>query len=292
MKHSKFGYVQYIVALLIMATNGIVASYIPLNSYEIVFFRLATTSLFLLAIFLVRGGRFSFWKCKRSMKWLFLAGISTGINIMFVFEAYAQIGVSLTTILNYLAPIIIIVISPVVFKEALTGIKIAAIIVVFAGMLMVNFQALEQGKSAWGIACGILVAVTMVTNLVFLRKAEGIASMERVTCQLIIAFITVAIFVGVRQGYHFEIHADFILPLLIMCFVNGGIALSFYFSAYMKIPAQSVAILGYIEIPVALGLSAIILSERLSPMQFIGGALIIAGAMFAELYRRNVALQI
>jgi hypothetical protein len=59
---------KYISALLLFGSNGIVASYIPLNSYEIVFLRTLLGSLFLLAVFVMtRGkysgrGRHSFWE--------------------------------------------------------------------------------------------------------------------------------------------------------------------------------------------------------------------------------------
>ena len=48
----KKAYLKYFTALLLFGSNGIVASYILLNSYEIVFLRTLIGSLFLIAVFL------------------------------------------------------------------------------------------------------------------------------------------------------------------------------------------------------------------------------------------------
>jgi drug/metabolite transporter (DMT)-like permease len=284
MEKTGLSYAKYIAALLIMSTNGIVASFIPMNSYEIVFFRLLIGSVFILTIFLLKGGRFTFWEHKKDALLVLAAGISTAANLLFLFEAYVQLGVSLALIIYYVAPIVVVIISPFVFKEKLTAIKIGASVAVLIGMVLVNAQAMEQGKPVWGIVCALLTAAAMVVNLICLRKSDKIVGMEKVTIQLLVAFVTVALFVTIKQGLSFEIHANFILPLLIMGFVNGGVALYFYFSAFTQIPAQSVAILSYVEPVAGVVLSALFLSERLSLLQFVGGVLIIGGAMFAELY--------
>ncbi|MDR0854526.1 MAG: DMT family transporter [Clostridiales Family XIII bacterium] len=291
-KTEKMGYIKYIAALLIMSTNGIVASFIPMNSYEIVFFRLLIGSLFILTIFLMTGGKFTFFKHKKDGALVILAGISTAANLLFLFEAYVQLGVSLALIIYYVAPIVVVIISPFVFKENLTAIKIGASIAVLIGMILVSGQAMQQGKPIWGLICALLTATAMVCNLICLRKSEKVVGMEKVTIQLLVAFVTVGAFVGIKQGFAFEIHASFIVPLLIMGFINGGVALYFYFSAFTQIPAQSVAILSYTEPLAGVLLSAVFLGERLSFLQLIGGALIIGGAMAAELYHKKSGAEV
>ena len=61
----KFSYVKYIFALLLFGSNGIVASFINLSSYEIVFFRTLIGSLFLISISFIAGGRLTFYKHKK-----------------------------------------------------------------------------------------------------------------------------------------------------------------------------------------------------------------------------------
>ena len=60
----KNAYFKYVFALLLFGSNGIVASYILLNSYEIVFLRTMIGSLFLIIVFAISKQKVEFWKIK------------------------------------------------------------------------------------------------------------------------------------------------------------------------------------------------------------------------------------
>ena len=67
---------------------------------------------------------------------------------------------------------------------------------------------------------------------------------------------------------------------------NTGLAYLLYFSGLQRLPAQSVALISYIDPVSTLLYSALLLHERLTPLQLLGAVLIIGGAMFGELRRR------
>lgn len=54
----KRNYGKFISSVLLFGSNGIVASRIALGSHEIVLWRTLIGSLFLLAVFILAGGRF------------------------------------------------------------------------------------------------------------------------------------------------------------------------------------------------------------------------------------------
>ena len=66
----KKDYLKYIFSLLLFGSNGIVASFIKLNSYEIVFCRTLTGGLLLLLIFLLSRGKFTFTNTKKILLFL------------------------------------------------------------------------------------------------------------------------------------------------------------------------------------------------------------------------------
>ena len=77
------------------------------------------------------------------------------------------------------------------------------------------------------------------------------------------------------------------LPYIAMIgLVNTGLAYFLYFSGLQKLPAQSVALLSYVDPVSALLFSALLLNEALTPLQLSGAVLILGGAMFGELRRR------
>ena len=108
--------------------------------------------------------------------------------------------------------------------------------------------------------------------------------------QLITSFMTVAIFLGLKQGFSVNIAPGSLVPILLLGIVNTGIGCYFYFSSIGDLPVQTVAICGYLEPLSALLFSAALLGEKLSFVQIVGALLILGGAAFVELFRQKYLL--
>lgn len=283
----KRSYFKYIFALLLFGSNGIVASFISMNSYEIVLLRTLLGSFLLLAIFILSKGKFTFYKSKKHFLYLAVSGIAMGTSWMLLYEAYTRIGVSISSLLYYCGPVIVMVLSPLLFKEKLNIFKVSGFISVLCGVFLVNGNALSGGGDTFGILCGILSAVMYAFMVIFNKKATSITGLENSTLQLIISFLAVAVFVGIKQGFVIDIPTESILPLLILGFINTGIGCYFYFSSIGNLPVQSVAICGYLEPLSAVMLSMLILRETMLPMQIIGAVLILGGAILGECMKRQ-----
>lgn len=278
----KCAYFKYILALLLFGFNGIVASFIHMNSYEIVLLRTLLGSLLLFAIFLLGKGKLTFYKSKKHFFYLCVSGIAMGTSWMLLYEAYVRIGVSVSSLLYYCGPVIVMALSPLLFQEKLSPTKVIGFLAVFTGVFFVNGKALLSGGDFWGILCGLLSAVMYAFMVIFNKKATDIRGLENSTLQLMISFLTVAVFVGIKQGFVMAISAENILPLWILGFINTGIGCYFYFSSIEKLPVQSVAICGYLEPLSAVLFSVLILKETMAPMQIVGAVLILGGAIFGQ----------
>lgn len=276
---------KYITALLLFGSNGIVAKQIALSSYEIVFTRTLIGAIFLALIFIASKQKVRFWGDKRHFLFLVISGVAMGVSWVFLFEAYAQIGVSLATLTYYCGPVIVMILSPLIFSEKMTAAKLIGFLAVVLGMLCVNGQALLQGRASWGLVFGVLAAVMYAFMVIFNKKAASITGLENPLWQLIISFLTVAIFLGLKQGLSIHIPPGSLLPILLLGIVNTGIGCYFYFSSIGDLPVQTVAILGYLEPLSALFFSAAFLAESLSVLQLAGAILILGGAAFGELFR-------
>ena len=279
----KASYLKYIFALLLFGSNGIVASLIHLSSYEIVLLRTLIGSLLLIAIFFIAREKLTFYKYKTQSIFLAVSGIAMGTSWIFLYEAYDEIGVSLASLAYYCGPVIVMILSPFLFGEKLTRIKVCSFLVVLVGIFLVNGTAFENGVSVWGLACGLLSAVCYSLMVMFNKKAKDITGLENSMLQLFVAFLTVAIFVGIKQGYRMEIDTQSIIPILVLGLLNTGIGCYFYFSSIGKLPVQTVAICGYLEPLSAVVFSVIFLKETMLPIQIIGAVLIIGGAILGEI---------
>lgn len=286
MKNTAF--FKYIFALLLFGSNGVVASFVELSSMQIVLLRTLIGSALLMALFFLTGGRLIFYKHKKQFVFLAVSGIAMGASWMFLYEAYARVGVGIASLLYYCGPVIVMALSPLVFKEKLTGYKIAGFLFVLAGIFLINGNAFGGGSDTFGIVCGLLSAVMYAFMVIFNKKAKYITGLENSALQLVTAFLTATVFVGLKQGFAMNIKPSSILPILFLGLINTGIGCYFYFSSIGRLPVQTVAICGYLEPLSAVVFSVIFLKESMLPLQIVGAVFILGGAMFGELaLKRN-----
>ncbi len=277
----KRAYIKYFLALLLFGTNGIVASMISLTSYEIVLLRTLVGSLLLIAIFYLRRNKLTFWKNKKHFVFLAVSGIAMGTSWLFLYEAYAQIGVSIASLCYYAGPVIVMIVSPFIFREKMTITKLLSFSLVIVGIILVNGQG-DEKINLFGVLCGLASALMYSLMVVFNKRAKSITGLENSMLQLFIAFLTVAMFVLFKQGCVIHITPSDILPMLVLGLLNTGVGCYLYFSSIGELPVQTVAICGYLEPLSAVIFSVLLLGEKMLPLQIVGAVLIIGSAAVGE----------
>lgn len=163
-------FIRYLIGLLLFGFNGIVASHIALESSQIVLLRTLLGSVSLLALFFLSGHRFSFTGRGRDVTLVLLSGAAMGASWMFLYAGYQTIGVSTASLLYYCCPVIVMALSPLVFHEALTWVKITGFVCVCGGIVLVNGWG-GGSLSISGFLYGILSAVCYAAMLI--HQQEG-----------------------------------------------------------------------------------------------------------------------
>ncbi len=276
---------KYLCALLLFGLNGIVASNIALNSYEIVFLRTMVGSVLLILLFLLGKNQFHLKGHGRDVLLITLSGIAMGASWMFLYEAYQQIGVSFASLLYYCGPVIVMILSPLLFQEHLTKSKVAGFAIVLIGIVLVNGK-LAGADNAWGLFCGAMSAIMYSFMVTLNRKSEKITGLENSVIQLTVSFLTVAVFVGFKQAFVIDVPNEAWGWIFALGIINTGIGCYLYFSPLAKLPVQTVAICGYLEPLSAVVFSAILLGEKMTAPQIVGAFCIIGGAMIGELVKK------
>lgn len=272
----------YIVSMLIFGSNGIIASFISLNSVDIVLCRTLIGGLLLLGIFLLKKEPFTFYKNRKSAVLLFCSGIAMGISWITLFRSYELAGVCTATLIYYCAPVIVMMFSPLFFHEKLTGIKIAAFCIVFLGFVLIN--GTQFGSSTGlGLFFAFLSAVLYAALIILNKKAGCKNGLENTTIQMLTGFCVCFIYkFFIRRTPQLNILPNDIFPLLVLCVLNTALACFLYFENINRLPAQKVSIFGYVDPLSAILFAYIFLGERLHFLQIIGGICIIGGAIMAE----------
>lgn len=278
---TRISYGFYIVSMLIFGTNGILASHISLNSSQIVLLRTLLGGL-LLTILLFLSGGFDKDKVRKDRTFLILGGLALGLNWVFLFAAYQMLNVSLATLIYYLGPMLVLVLSPILFKEKLSSYKVFSALMVGLGLVLISGSILFGDMDSMGLVFAILSAIFYGLVIIFNKKIKETGGLETAALELDIAFILLVIIVGLKGEFPQIDKSEFIY---IGCigFINTGLAYFLYFSSVKNLNGQSLALLSYIDPVSALIFSAIFLGETLTNLQVFGSVLIIGGAIYGEL---------
>ncbi len=279
--------IKFITSMVIWGANGLLVANIALSSAEIVLLRTFLGALFLVAVVLFKRS-FSFSDLKADILPASIGGTALGLNWVLLFEAYRTAGVSLSTLTYYCGPILVLALSPILFKEKLTWSKIIAVIAVAIGMLCITGNVELGSEVSKGLVYGggaaLLYAVIIVTS----KKVKHLSGLNCAVYELVLSFFVVLLYV-VLSGIKVPVipaKSD-IVYVLIIGFVNTGLAYYLYFSSLQKLPGQTVALICYIDPLTALFVSAVFLNELLLPVQIIGAVLILGGAILGELKFKN-----
>ena len=117
------------------------------------------------------------------------------------------------------------------------------------------------------------------------KKSKNISGIENSVIQLVVSFLTVAVFMGIKQGFIINVPTTAWSWVLILGILNTGIGCYLYFSPLAKLPVQTVAVCGYLEPLSAVIFSVLLLGEKMTIIQIVGAVCIIGGAMIGELIK-------
>lgn len=291
MKKYKLG---LIISVLIWGSIGIFVRYINFTSSQIALVRAIVGSIFLIIFSMISKEKLSKEKIKSNFLVLICCGICLGFNWIFLFQAYYYTTISTATICYYLAPIIVMFLSPLLLKEKLNSVKVCCIVAAMIGMLcIVGIDKSSIGENNMvGILYG-LSAACFYTGVVILNKfLKDISGRDSATVQLSVAAIFLLPYVFFTEKISLAgVSGQSIILLLVVGVVHTGIAYLLYFTVIQKIESQTVAIYSYVDPISAIIMSSIILNESMSLLQIIGGILILGSTFISEMYNNKMKSQ-
>ena len=273
----------FVASMVIFGTNGLIVANISLGSAEIVLMRTFLGSLFLLAVVLVKRS-FSFADLKADLVPATMGGAALGLNWVLLFSAYRSAGVGLSTLTYYCGPIIVLALSPVLFREKLTWNKLLAIAAVAVGMFCITGDIEPGSDVQTGILFGGGAALLYASLIVANKRVKRLSGLNCAMYELIVAFFVVLIYL-LASNVKLPVvpAAEDIVWVLVIGLVNTGLAYYLYFSSLQKLPGQTVALVCYIDPLTALLVSGAFLGEKLLGVQIAGAVLILGGACLGEL---------
>ncbi len=286
-KSTKQAKLSLIVSMLIFGTIGVFRKYIDLPSGIIAMSRGLIGAASLVLFIVLKKQRISWAAVKHNLVYLILSGAMLGLNWVLLFEAYRYTTVATATLCYYMAPIVVILLSPLTFREKLNIKKLLCVATAFIGMIFVS-GIFETGFGGFTEKRGVLLglaAATMYAGLVIInKKVSDISAFDKTAIQLGVAGLALVPYSLLTTDAAEVSFTPFIVVLLIIVGVlHTGVAHVLYFGSMKTLKAQTVALFSYIDPVVAVVLSALLLHESPGVSGVIGAVLILGSTFVSEL---------
>lgn len=285
MNHSLRARLMLSASMAIFGTLSVFVRNIPLASGELALYRAVLAALLIGGYLLLTRQKLDLAGIRRELLLLLLSGVAMGFNWILLFQAYRYTTVSVATLSYYFAPVIVTVLSPVLFHEKLSRRQIVCFVMSTVGLvLVIGVTDLARGGSHFtGILFGLGAAVLYATVILLNKSIRNISGIHRTFLQFLAAILVLIPYVACTGGFHLAgMPALGWGCLLEVGLFHTGVTYCMYFSALKELSGQEASILSYIDPLVAVVISVLVLHEPITASQLAGGILILGFTLWNE----------
>jgi drug/metabolite transporter (DMT)-like permease len=207
-----------------------------------------------------------------------------------LFVAFERIPVAVALLCMYMFPVILAVYGRISGTEPLGSIKVAALVIATAGMAMVVLAGFDPSSGLTldplGLGLALLSALAAAAWVGFARECRSVPAEQAMGLALtltVLAIGVLAIVVGPASQLVFPPQHPDVLPLVLFAgVVSGAVAPVLVTKGIRRTTRVRAGILGLTEPIVGVTAAAILVGEVLAPIQLVGGAFVLAGALLSQ----------
>lgn len=260
-------------------------------------FVLAVSVALLLGFGLIRAVRFAEVPAAHWLQIATVAVLNVVINLA-VFTGFEYASIALVLICFYTYPVIVAAAATRVYHEPLTSLRVASLVLATAGLVLVVVAPMLGGGDAEvgaiGLLLGLIAAVAQAIHA--LIAGRGYSSLPAPQAAVALAviqavgFLGVALLAGAASALAEPIDvAGAWAPIVLAATLGLAIPTAAVLAGFRRLGPTRASILMLLEPVVAVMLAAILLAERPALVQLVGGALVLAGSLLAQVHRQPAA---
>jgi drug/metabolite transporter (DMT)-like permease len=215
-----------------------------------------------------------------------LGALGYGGQAFSFFTALTLAPAGLCALLLYLHPALVALMAAVFLHEKLTVVKLAALALALAGTVLTIAPALSSPQElpatagiATGIAFAIAAAVFYSLYIVVGSWLGRRVAAFPVSTIVIVSAAAVFIVASVARGPQWPQTPAGWIAVAAIALLSTVAAITLYFAGLKRIGPTRASTLSTLEPLVTVTLAAIVLGERIAPVQMAGGALILAAVV-------------
>ncbi|CAM4316352.1 transporter [Bacillus manliponensis] len=273
--------IKMAVSMAIFGSVGFFSVQTGVPSVELVFVRCICATLFLSAFWFFTGHHKKEQWNKKEMLQILACGFFLVFNWVFLFKAFEMMSITIAISVYHLAPIIVLIIGSIVFKERLTILSVLSIIICFVGTVFVagidgntSLESFMSSGIVWGLLAALFYAFTTLLGkgiektsayaMTFVQTGVGIF--------LLLPFVDFQEFQGLTEVNWMYIAATGL--------IHTGLVYYLFFDSLRGLSTSLISILVFLDPAVAILLDTVLTGFRPTMLQTIGIVLIFAGMAF------------
>ncbi|XVV08675.1 EamA family transporter [Actinoplanes sp. CA-131856] len=249
--------------------------------------RALTGGVVLLPLLLIslRGRWSALWRGRWRV--LGMGVIAVAFTQLAYFAAISRIPVSTALLIEYLAPLLLVLFTWATTRRTPRPMVLLGSVLAIGGLVLVIGPGALQAVDAWGLVLAFAAAIgCAVYFVVAARPNDGLPPVALASSGLILGSVTLAVasavgllpFVTVATDVKVvNSTAPWWLPLLVVAIVGTAIAYATGIAGSARLGSRLASFVGLLEVVFASVFAWLVLGESLSPLQLLGGVLILAG---------------
>lgn len=269
---------KMIISMIIFGSIGYFTVLSNLPSFELVFVRCMSATLFLTTFWIITGKYKSEKWNKKEILLALACGFFLVYNWVFLFKSFEETSITIAISVYHLAPVFVLILGSIIFKERLTLISISSIIICFIGTFLIsdinlnqfNYYELSEGI-IWALLAALFYAFTTLLS-------KGIKVLSPYATTFIQTFLGIFILIPFINISEFQyLNVNNWIFVLATGIIHTGLVYLLFFDSVRYLPTKLISVLVFLDPAVAILLDMLFIGFFPSLKQTIGIILIYSG---------------
>jgi len=277
--------IKLVLVMIIWGSLGVFTRSIPLSALSLAFLRALIALPFLFGVMKMQKADKVEWYL---LKPYLISGVLLGFGWLTLFYGFKHTSISSAVIIYNMCPVYVMIAAPLLLKETISRIQIAVIFSSFLGLCLIVGHNLLEGYGYMGMALSavsgmLYAAIVLINRSITCRVDNQTATFVQIFTAMIVLLPFVLIDGNILTVVNLDAMAAIYTILLGILHTSVAYTIFFSLSAYMK----SVEIVSYSYLEPLFGIlfSVIVVGEKLTILQIIGGVFILGSTYIGEMLK-------
>lgn len=283
---AQLGYLLVLAATICWSTSGtfikIIRHDYSLSAWSLSFYRDLFTFFIFLGIAVVRGINRLRIDRKNLIALAAMGAISIGIFHVLWAMAVTMLQVAVATVLNYTAPIFVVLFAWVLWHEKPSRRQTIAVLMAFVGCILVTgaYNIIDMNTNWLGLLVGLSTGLTYgLFTVIGKRTLRHHDSWTILTYAFGFATMTILVFKPAAPLEMLAKPLNAWLWMIVLVIVSTVMGFGLYTSGLRHLSASSASIVATMEPVIATGFAFALLGEVIEPVQMVGGIIVIISVL-------------